>query len=150
MKKLLFISILMLTGYFIYGHMKTNNNQEIIALQKHIYKALQDKDEKLLQQTLHPDFTFISANGDLQNKTAFIRDFAMNPAVKIPLLDISDATVVNIKPTAVLTAVMHIHIILDANKGNTLRDLWERFTATYIQEKGEWQLLALHATYIRK
>lgn len=124
--------------------------EEVTAVHNGLFKALQDKSETAIRQGLQETFTFISANGDLQEKEAFITGFAMNPVIQLPLLETSEEKIHIIGGTAVMTSVVHINIIRDIDKDKTPVDLWERFTETYIREEGRWRLLAMQATYMKR
>ncbi len=122
--------------------------QTVLNLHTGLYKTLVNKDEPQLRNCLAEAFVFTSANADVQYKEAFIKDFAMNPQIKLPLMSTSDQKITVVNNTAVLTALIHINIIRNIQKDNTAIELWERLTETYIKQEGQWRLLALHATYV--
>lgn len=123
---------------------------QILETHKALYKALPGKSATVLESILRPEFVFTSANGDLMDRPGFLAGFALNAAVSIPLLQTSEQKIILADNTAVLTALMHIHIIRNVNTDTTLRDLWERVTETYVRQGGQWKLLSLQATYTKK
>ncbi|SFD15794.1 protein of unknown function [Chitinophaga sp. CF118] len=159
MKQMLIVGSLLLANTIIYAQssneiMETaktmNQNQEkILTLHKSFYDALTLRTEKIIREGLREEFVFTSANGDILDKEKFIKGFAMNPSIKIPLLNTSNQKIVVIENTAILTGIMHINIIRDITNDNTVRDLWERITETYIRQGDQWKLLALQATYMQ-
>ncbi len=123
--------------------------QQLLTIHQALYKALPERAEPIIQETLHPEFVFSSANGDIQAKGSFIKDFVMNASIKIQSLATSQQKLVIIDNTAILTCLMHIQIIRDVTKDNTVLELWERVTETYVQQGTTWKIVALHATYTK-
>lgn len=150
MKRIMIAGIALLTALpGIAQSQNPMNTQEITNTHNTLFKALQDKNETALRQGLMGSFSFISANGDLQEKETFITAFAMNPVVQLPLLVTSEEKARIVGETAVMTSVVHINIVRDSSKDTTPVDLWERFTETYVRENGHWKLLAMQATYMK-
>ncbi|SIN75812.1 protein of unknown function [Chitinophaga niabensis] len=119
----------------------------VLQLHKELLAAIAAKNEPFLREHIRQEFLFTSANADVLNKEAFVKGFAMNPALKLPLFEPSGQQVIMVNETAIVTAVVHINII---RGNNAPEELWERITETYIQDKGQWKLLASQATFIRR
>lgn len=157
MKQLMAIAALFLMSTSGYGQtsdniMEQHTAQEAAILQVHdrLYQALVAKEESPLQTCLHPAFRFTSANADVQQKEQFLTGFALNPLVRLPSVVTSEKEVTIVDRTAVVTALAHIRIIRNTAKDNTVLELWERLTETYVLQHDRWQLLAMQATYIPK
>ena len=156
MKKILLTALLLYATVYSHGQsaietVKAKQKMDqVLEVHKALYKALPEKAEALLETILRPEFVFTSANGDLQGRAVFLRSFALNPAVKLPLLVTSEQKVIIVGNTAVLTGLLHIKIIRDVNKDNVERELWERITETYVKQGQQWKLLSLQATYTKK
>lgn len=151
-KKIVLTGSILLTGIFMYAQnknvtMKTEKEQ-VLLVHKQIFEAIAKKTAWPVNENLQDAFLFTSANADVQHKGAFIKDFVMNPAIKLPLLVTSDENVMVLDNTAVLTAVAHINIIRPNE--TVVTDLWERITGTYIKQGNEWKLLAMQATYMKR
>lgn len=153
MKRIVCTCLFALWAFIIHGQSKNRTmeapsittQEQVLNIHKELFRAIAGKVEAPIRQTLQEQFLFTSANGDVQDKTAFIRDFVLHPAIQLPLFVTSDEKVTMLGKTAILTAVAHISII----KGNApAKDLRERITATYVKQQNQWTLLALQATYI--
>lgn len=142
MKQVFFFALLLLCG-----HAKAQEKMKVLDLHKQLLAAIAGKNETFLREHIRKEFLFTSANADVLNKEAFVKGFAMNPAVKFPLFEPSEQQVIMMNGAAVVTAVVHISIIRGENPP---QELWERITETYVYEEGRWQLLASQATFITK
>jgi hypothetical protein len=155
MKQLLFTALFLWMAPIIYAQTQSTVGKtspvmdQILETHKALYKALPEKSATVLESILRPEFVFTSANGDRQDRQSFLTGFALNAAVGIPLLQTSEQKIILVDNTAVLTALMHIHIIRNVNTDTTVRDLWERATETYVKQGGQWKLLSLQATYTK-
>lgn len=144
MKNILIFVLLLAVGQTKAQEMNTT---PVLQLHKELLAAIAAKNEPFLREHIRQEFLFTSANGDLLNKEAFVKGFAMNPALKLPLFEPSEQQVIIVNEVAVVTAIVHINII---RGNNAPEDLWERITETYIQDKGQWKLLASQATFIKR
>lgn len=141
MKQIIFSALLL-----ICGQAKAQETM-VLQLHKQLLAAIAGKDEAFLRENIRPEFLFTSANADVLNKEAFVKGFAMNPALKFPLFEPSDQQVILLNNVAIVTAVVHISII---RGDNPPQELWERITETYTYDAGKWKLLASQATFIPK
>jgi hypothetical protein len=152
--KIVLTGSILLTGICMYAQNKkaTMNVEKekelVLVVHKQIFEAIANKKEAPVRNNLLDAFVFTTANADVQQKDAFIKDFVMNPAIKLPVFVSTEEQVLIVEHVAIVTAVVHINIIR-ANE-TVVRDLWERITGTYIKQGNEWKLLALQATYILK
>ena len=151
-KKIVLISVILLVTVLINAQTKNRTmisdqeKEQVLQIHKKIFNAIAEKIEPDLRENMQDVFLFTSANADVQDKETFIKGFAMNPAIKLPLFVSSNENVIVKDNTAILTARVHINII----KGNEpVRDVWERITGTYIKQGNEWKLMALQATYMK-
>lgn len=147
--------LLLWTSFLLGGQTPPTNKttptmEQVLKTHQALYKALPEKSATVLESILRPEFVFTSANGDLQDRAVFLAAFALNAAVGIPLLQTSEQKITVVGNTAVLTALMHIHIIRNVQTDPVVRDLWERVTETYVQQDGQWKLLSLQATYTKR
>lgn len=152
-KKIAITSVILLVAVLIYAQTKNRamisdqEKEQVLQIHKKIFNAIAEKTETVMRENMQNDFLFTSANADVQDKETFIKGFAMNPAIKLPLFVSSNENVIVKDNTAILTAIVHINII----KGNEpVRDVWERITGTYIKQENDWKLLAMQATYMQK
>ena len=122
---------------------------EIMETHRALNEALPLKSESVLREKLRDEFVFTSANGDKMDKETFLKNFALNPGVRISLLNTSEQHVVDIGQTAVLTGVLHIRLSIGPANESSENDLWERITETYVNQAGTWKMLALQATYFK-
>src|SRR4051812_9619248 len=110
-RKIVLTGVLLLTGIFIYAQnkevtMKTEKEKEqVLTIHKQTFDAIANKAEALVRNKLQEAFVFTSANADVQQKDAFIKDFVMNPAIKLPLLVSADEQVFVVDNVAIVTAV---------------------------------------------
>ncbi|WP_310392514.1 nuclear transport factor 2 family protein [Hymenobacter sp.] len=123
----------------------SNTDQaQVLQLHSQLLVAVAARDEATLEKRLNSGFVFTSANAEVLTKAGFIKGFAMNSAIQLPVFAGSEQRVTIEGGTAVVTAVLHISIISGKMPA---RELWERITETYVKEQGQWSLLASHATY---
>lgn len=144
MKNLFFFVLLLAFGQTKAQEMKTTT---VLQLHKDLLAAIKNKNEAFLREHIRQEFVFTYANADVLNKEAFVKGFAMNPALKFPLFEPSDQQVIKVNDVVIVTAVVHINIV---RGNNPLEELWERITETYVQDNGKWQLLASQATFIKR
>jgi hypothetical protein len=119
-KKIAITSVILLVAVLIYAQTKNRamisdqEKEQVLQIHKKIFNAIAEKTETVMRENMQNDFLFTSANADVQDKETFIKGFAMNPAIKLPLFVSSNENVIVKDNTAILTAIVHINII----KGN--------------------------------
>ena len=147
MKKITGIIALLIAMMVTYGQSKNQRmqTQQVLDINRELFKGTAEKTEALIRENMAEEFLFTTANADVLDKEGYIKGFALNPSIKISLLNTSDERVTISGSTAVLTGIAHIII---ATNNEAPRNLLERITGTYILAGGRWKMLALQATYI--
>ncbi len=117
---------------------------QLIGRRNEFYYALITKHSMVVEGCLHEQFLFTHADAMVQDRSQFIAAFTLNENLIFKNLDRSEEKVAITGNTALITAVIRIHIIAEGVPVTH----HERFTEVYVQQDETWKLLAIHATFI--
>ncbi len=140
MKKRNLFSILLTFCTLIVFAQSNNDQQQLDTAVKELYRAMVDKDGKILDNLTAKDLTYGHSSGKIEDKTQYI-DAVLNGSFEFSSIVPNEQTIYISGKTAI---VRHIFVAEGTNNGEPA-DVRIGIMMTYQKQNGKWKLLARQA-----
>ncbi|ETX02080.1 nuclear transport factor 2 family protein [Candidatus Entotheonella palauensis] len=119
----------------------TDNGQKIIELDKQRMEAMAKKDIATLNALLSDDLVYTHSSARLDTKQSLIGAMESGATVYTSVVP-SDVVAQDLGRAVVLTGAAHISVTSNGNPIN----FGVRFTDVYVNNSGQWQMVAWQST----
>ncbi|SDE26436.1 protein of unknown function [Pricia antarctica] len=140
MKKRNLFSILLTFCTLIVFAQSNNDQQQLDTAVKELYRAMVDKDGKILDNLTAKDLTYGHSSGKIEDKTQYI-DAVLNGSFEFSSIVPDEQTIYSSGKTAI---VRHIFVAEGTDNGEPA-DVRIGIMMTYQKQNGKWKLLARQA-----